>query len=86
MRDIFNLDGKIVVIFGGNGYLGKEFCKALLEFGATVYSCDINDNDSPEILELKKIYQEKYNLIKIDATDKTKLGNLRDEILKNEKT
>jgi len=86
MRDIFNLNGKIVVIFGGNGYLGKEFCKALLEFGATVYSCDINDGDSPENVELKKIYQEKYNLIKIDATDKTKLGNLRDEILKKEKT
>lgn len=86
MRDIFNLDGKIVVLFGGNGYLGKELCKALLEFGATVYSCDINDNDSPENLELKKTYPEKYNLIKIDATDKTKLGNLREEILKKEKT
>ena len=86
MRNIFNLKGKIVVIFGGNGYLGKEFCKALLEFGATVYACDINDSDSPENLELKKTYQEKYSLIKIDATDKTKLGKLREEILKKEKT
>lgn len=84
MKDIFSLDNKISVVFGGNGYLGKHFCRALLEYGAKVYSCDINISETDDIIALKKGYPEKYKLLEVDATNKEILRNLKENILKNE--
>lgn len=84
MKDIFSLNNKIAVLFGGNGYLGKRFCRALLEYGAKVYSCDINISEKDDIIALKKEYPEKYKLLKVDATNKEILRNLKEDILKKE--
>ena len=43
---MFRLDDKVVLLFGGYGYLGQQFSQAILDFGATLYSCDINIDDS----------------------------------------
>lgn len=86
MRDIFNLDKKIALVFGGNGYLGKEFCKILLEFGAKVYSLDVNISNSPEIIALKKNYSKFFELIKVDASKKDSLVDLKNFIISKEQT
>jgi len=83
--DIFRVDGKIALIFGGNGYLGKEFCKSLLEYGAKVYCCDININKTTEIKKLQDTFSEKFQLIKIDATDKNELIKFKDNIINKDK-
>lgn len=41
-QHIFRLDGKIIVLTGGSGLLGREIAKALVEFGATVFIADTN--------------------------------------------
>lgn len=84
--DLFNLNNKVAVVFGGSGYLGKEFCKALLEYGAKVYCCDININESGETSALKEKYSKKFEMVKVDATVKEGLIQLREHILKKEKT
>ncbi len=38
----FNLTGKVAIVTGGPGLLGKEFCRTLAEAGATVVVADIN--------------------------------------------
>lgn len=38
----FNLTGKIAIVTGGPGLLGKEFCRTLAEAGAAVVVADIN--------------------------------------------
>lgn len=86
MRDIFNLDKKVALVFGGNGYLGKEFCKILLKFGAKVYSCDINIADSPETIALKKQYSKAFEIIKVNASRKDSLEELKNYIIGKEKT
>ena len=86
MKDIFDLKNKVAIIFGGNGFLGKNFCKGLLEFGAQVYSCDINVEESKETKELKAKFSEKFILMKVDAANKEKLIELKKEIMKKEKT
>jgi len=86
MRDIFNLDKKVALVFGGNGYLGKEFCKILLEFGAKVYSCDINIADSSETIALKKQYSKVFEIIKVNASRKDSLEELKNYIIGKEKT
>jgi len=46
LNNLFSLTNKVVVIFGGNGYLGSNFNEALLEAGSNIYCCDIKkDNE-----------------------------------------
>jgi len=40
--DKFNLAGRVAIVTGGPGLLGKEFCRTLAEAGATVVVADIN--------------------------------------------
>ncbi|MBE3122265.1 MAG: SDR family oxidoreductase [Thermoplasmata archaeon] len=84
--ELFDLKNKVALVFGGNGYLGKEFCKALLENNATVYCCDSNTDESKEITMLKKNYSEKFEMMNVNATDKNDLLQLKEKILEKEKT
>jgi len=86
MKDMFDLEKKVSLVFGGTGYLGKEFCKALLEHGSKVYSCDKEINKSDEKLKsLKKKYKDKFSVMKVDASNKKELLDLKKNIIKNEK-
>ena len=51
---MFSLENKVVVLFGGNGYLGKHFCQTLLKNGCVLYNCDINKSDDPILEALKE--------------------------------
>jgi len=83
--DIFCLDNKVAVVLGGNGYLGKQFCRVLLGYGAIVYSLDIDTTETAETKHLKKEYSDHFHLIQVDASDKNKLIKVKDEIVKKEK-
>lgn len=78
---MFNLENKVVVLFGGNGYLGKYFCQALLENGSILYSCDINESEDKMIKSFHNNYSEQYHVRVLDAGDQGQLINLREEIL-----
>lgn len=41
-RDLFDLTGKVALVTGGMGILGREFCRGLAEFGANVMVCDLD--------------------------------------------
>lgn len=40
----FDLTGRVAIVTGGPGLLGKEFCRTLAEAGATVVVADLNAN------------------------------------------
>ncbi len=42
IQDKFKLDGRIALVTGGAGLLGKEFCRTLAEAGASVAVLDLN--------------------------------------------
>lgn len=74
MKNLFDLSGKTVLLFGGSGILGKEFTKALTDYQAHVVSCDIHDL-SPEL----KLEGVDYQVI--DAGNETELIEFRERII-----
>ncbi|MHA2225647.1 MAG: SDR family oxidoreductase [Candidatus Hodarchaeales archaeon] len=80
------MDSKVAVVIGGNGYLGKEFCKVLAEYGAKVYCCDANIEETEEISSLKKHFSDNFRMKKVEATNKEDLEKLRDFILEKDDT
>ena len=42
IMDKFDLTGRVAIVTGGPGLLGKEFCRTLAEAGATVVIADLN--------------------------------------------
>ena len=85
LKDMFSLEDKIIVMFGGNGHLGRQFCKVILDSGGKLYSCDTNINETDEIKQLKKEYPQQFNLIKVDATKTKELEIIYREIVTEEK-
>ena len=42
IQEKFDLTGRVAVVTGGGGLLGSEFCKTLVEAGASVVTADLN--------------------------------------------
>jgi len=82
---IFNLTNKVAVLIGGNGYLGRQFCRSLLAFGATVYSLDRDASETTETKTLKKHYPQRFTLLAVDASKKEDLQRVKNHIVAKEK-
>lgn len=81
---MFDLTGKVAVVVGGNGYLGVEFCSALLQFNSTVYSLDINSTLSNEVQALLQKYPDKFFVESLNASFKDELIDLKERIIRKE--
>lgn len=81
---MFSLNGKVTIVFGGNGYLGTELCRTLLKYEATVYCVDIKSHYNDEIEQLLKEYPKKFHFERLDATKVSELIAFRDRILVEE--
>jgi NAD(P)-dependent dehydrogenase (short-subunit alcohol dehydrogenase family) len=44
--NLFNLEGKVALVSGALGLIGKNHCYALAEAGANVIVCDLNETES----------------------------------------
>ena len=72
MKNIFSLDGKVVVVTGGAGYLGSAVVDGLLEFGAKVIVADIVENKSFDNISNKKKKKKLNILCDISSADSIK--------------
>jgi 2-deoxy-D-gluconate 3-dehydrogenase len=72
MPDIFtkfSLSGKVALVTGGAGLLGKQFCKTLAEAGSVVYMADQTDVLSTVVNEFDPSINSKIKSIVLDVTD-----------------
>ena len=54
-KKIFNLNGKIAVVTGGTGHLGKSMAEGLAEMGAHVF---ITSREKAKALAIKNSFSE----------------------------
>jgi NAD(P)-dependent dehydrogenase (short-subunit alcohol dehydrogenase family) len=77
----FDLTGRVGVVTGGPGLLGREFCRTLAEAGATVVIADVNAEAVNQLAT--QLIQSGYHCLGIatDVTQPKSVQNLVDETL-----
>src|SRR2546422_1461483 len=75
------LDGKVVVVTGGTGYLGSSVCKAFAETGATVVSVYLLDREIPYFEKVLGALGKNVTLLKADVMQPGEMDRVTKEIL-----
>ena len=83
MKSSSDLKGKVVVITGGAGLIGKGFVKAVVESGGTAIIADIDEISGNEVKDeiSKEFGTDKIEFIKVDITDKESIRGMIDVVL-----
>lgn len=80
-KDKFSLKGKTVLITGALGFLGRSFCKAIADSGASLILIDLNDKECSDFAkQLQKNTENKIIGLGCDITDENALNNLTKKI------
>jgi NAD(P)-dependent dehydrogenase (short-subunit alcohol dehydrogenase family) len=78
MKKLFSLEGKVAVVTGACGLLGKKHCEALAEAGASVVVADLN----PEATRaFAKELGDKHLAVTLDVTNDLSILEARENIL-----
>ncbi len=67
IQDKFKLDGRVALVTGGAGLLGREFCKTLAEAGAKVAVLDLNAASRSAAGTADSLTQSGFNSLALSA-------------------
>ena len=81
-RGLFDLTGKVAVVTGGAGILGRHFCAGLVESGARVAIVDLNYAKAKAFArDLKARYRTEVVGIECDVSDPASVKAMVDHVL-----
>jgi NAD(P)-dependent dehydrogenase (short-subunit alcohol dehydrogenase family) len=77
----FSLEGKVALVTGGAGLLGKEFCLTLAQAGADVYVSDLIEEAAKTVA--KELIRQGYQAegIRLDVTSPDSVSTVVEEIV-----
>lgn len=78
MNDLFSLTGKVAVVTGALGLLGKNHCQALSDAGANLVLVDLNENECKKFTENLSTRSIGFGC---DITDQESVNELRNSIM-----
>ena len=74
LDNMFRLDGKIIIITGGNGLLGRKFSEAIAAFGGTPIILDLIESEINNFTnELNRSYNTNSTGYVVDITDENEI-------------
>jgi len=80
-KDIFSIKGKIIIITGGLGQLGRQYCYELLQREAKVVILDLPQNPSEEFLKkCKTIHKDNVLYFSLNLTQKDSILNALSQV------
>ncbi len=82
MGNIFDLSGKVAIVTGGGSGLGRLFCEALAEFGASISLCDIDEEGAKGTADIVKKIGQNSLPIKADVNNPVDVQQMVDETVK----
>ncbi len=84
ISDLYNLSNKVIVITGGNGFLGRSFVNLLNQIGAKPVIVDFNENGIEEFIEIStKKFNNKPLFCKADITNEKEVNLANKNIIDN---
>lgn len=81
LKNLFNLDQKVVLITGGFGLLGKALVNAFMDYKATVYLLDIKEDR--EVLAQFREKSDRIYFYQADITNETSIEEALRKIIKD---
>ena len=79
---MFDLKEKVILVVGGRGYLGRDFCYYLNKQNATVISADLKKSSKAALKSNDKKSQSGVIQLDIDVTDKDSVSQVVNKIVK----
>ena len=80
---MFNLDGKVIIITGGAGFLGEKHAEAIAQYGGTPVLLDLDQDRIEEVTsKIKDLYSITSIGISVDITNEQKINSAVSKILK----
>lgn len=82
VKEQFSLEGRVCVITGGSGFLGRQFAEALGEMGGLPVLLDINDAALAEAQQQVEAFCGRCDIAHADITDEASLRAAVDAVIK----
>jgi NAD(P)-dependent dehydrogenase (short-subunit alcohol dehydrogenase family) len=79
--NMFDLKEKVILVVGGRGYLGRDFCYYLNKQNATIISADLKEISKAALKSKDKKSQSGVIQVDIDVTDKDSVSQVVDQIV-----
>jgi len=82
LENLFRLDGKVAVVIGGGGGIGRHLAQGLVQYGAKVVIASRNLEKLEKVAEeIRSAYNADVTALQVDITDEESVSRLRDQVL-----
>jgi len=82
VKDLFNIEGKVAVIIGGGGGIGRNIAEGFVQYGVKVTIASRNlENLNKVANELSSTYNAEVTPLQVDITSEESVVRLRDQVV-----